>query len=222
MGLFSKVLPMSVRLAFLYKESTAIAKDDSLSPQQKLEKIHEKEVKWSGKEGFNPKAVGNVQAPAICIGLKDMAGIFVKLNSPDDALRYINTIGTSFAEILNELPVTAENAGKRQRIFEGLVFCWEHEANAYAQKNDIERVRLIYSKINQYMLATIEEDPSNKRINDLYNHMNYQTFNTFINMANAFPATKQEAYLTCLRLLKSFDHRDPGNDILQDLIGRFH
>lgn len=222
MGLLCKVLPKSVCLALLYKESTTIAKDDRLSAQQKLEKIHEKEVKWGGQEGFNPKSVGKIQAPAICIGLKDMAGIFVKLNSPDDALRCINAIGTSLADILNDIPVTAEKARKRQHIFEGLIFSWANEANAYAQKNDIERVRLIYSKINQYMLATIEEDPSNKRLNDLYNHMNYQTFNTFVNMADTFPTTKQEAYYTCLKLLKSFDRRDPDNDILQDLIGRFY
>lgn len=221
MGLID-IVPVSIRLAFLYSKAGKIAKQEGMSNEEKLQKIYCLENYWKGKSGFNPMSVGEGQAPAICIGKKDMARIFTSLHSPDDALRYVDGLGNLLMDILNRIPDNEQNANKRDSVYEAQIFAWYYEAVSYAQKNDAERSRLLFNKINQNMLVTIESNPSNKRLNDVYHYMINETFNTFIDMANEFPAQKQEVYKALLNLLKTFDQRDPGNEHITDLISRFH
>lgn len=219
---FIDILPSSIRIALLYVGSSKIAKKDGKSNKEKLQLILKKEKFWQGTKGFVPTGKGEVNSPALCIGMRDMAGIFVKLHSPDDALRYLNGIGGKLMTNLNNLPNDKQHAHKRQSIYEAQIFAWLHEATAYAQKNDVNRVKGAFDKMNQNLLSAIESDPSNKRLHDIYLYMIESTFNTFIDMAKEYSANKQNIYRTCLDLLMTYNQRDPGNDMINEFIGRFH
>lgn len=216
------MIPMSIRIMMLYVKCKKLTKRQDMSETQKLEAIRRKEYFWKGSEGFAPTKVGKIQSPAVSIGMRDMAGIYCLLHAPNDALRHLNAIGTSLMDNYNSLPNDQQHAHKRQSIFEAQIFAWLHEADAYAQLKNTDRVRLLFDKINQTLLTAIESDPSNKRLHAFYHQCIQQTFDTFIDMANTNPDIKQNIYQTCLKLLKTFDRRDPGNDTITELIKRFH
>lgn len=216
------MIPMSIRMLLLYVNSKKVTKRQNMSEAQKLEAIRRKESFWKGNEGFAPTTVGEIQSPAVAIGMRDMASIYCSLHAPNDALRHLNAIGTSLMDNYNSLPNDQQHAHKRQSIYEAQIFAWLHEADAYAQLKNTDRVRLLFDKINQTQLASIESDPSNKRLHDFYHQCIQQAFDTFIGMANSNPDIKQNIYQTCLKLLKTFDRRDPGNDTITELIERFH
>lgn len=221
MGLID-IIPSSLRIGFLYIASNKIAKKEGKTDQEKLQMIHRKEKFWQGKTGFIPSGEGEVNSPALCVGMRDMARIYTQLHSPDDALRYINGIGNRLMNNLNSLPNDERHAHKKQSLYEAQVFAWYYEAVAYAQKNELNRAKSVFDNMNQNLLKSIEREPSNTRLHDVYEHMNEMTFRTFINMAKEYPTHKQDIYRTCLDLLKTYDQRDPGNDHINDLIGRFH
>lgn len=220
MGLID-MIPVSVRLGSLYVKARKIAEAGDKSNEEKLQQIYRLERHWSGKSGFDPTTVGHLQAPAIYIGKKDMARIFTSLHAPDDALRYADGLGDQIMDFLSRMPDDKDGANRRASVYEAQVFAWYYEAVAHAQKNDIERTRLLFSKINQNMLATIEADPANKRLNDVYHYMINETFETFVSYIDMYPDNKQQALRLLLNLLKTFDRRDPGNELIAELMGRY-
>jgi hypothetical protein len=220
MGLID-ILPVSMRAALLFAKSAKIAKTD-ITNKEKLEMIRKKENFWKGKYGFNPEKTGKEQAIAVSIGLTDLAKIYNSIDSPDDALRCLDTIGNTLTDSLNSLPNTEQTAHKRQSIYENQIWAWLYEAMAYAKKNNTEKCRELLDRINVSINKKIESEPANKRLVDFCAYTVSQTFDIFINLAKDFPESQQKAYHTCLSLLKAFKERDPGNETVQEYIERFH
>lgn len=212
MGL-QKILPRSVRMAFLYVKSKKIAASNNLTREAKITAIRKKEKGWIVTPSDILKGDGE-QDRAIAVGLKDLAKIYISLEAPDDALRCLYVVEKEFPKILKRKKHT-------EAITETFIFSMLYKGIAYAQKGIVNLCQTQFDQLNLKLNNLISEDPSSSRLQELYNYCNNRIFYTYLSIAEKYPDQEQLAYRTCLNQLKSFDERDPNNEIIQDLINRF-
>ena len=148
------------------------------------------------------------------IGKKDMGRIFTSLDSPTDAIAYLESAlcDINFISIKNKEKEISENKSLIS-LYYGI---------AYAQIGKVAKCKDVFNQLNEFINEEIRKRPSDKRLNDLYMYSNKSIFNAFLNLAKKHPNLKQEAYNTCYNLLKEFESRDQGNEQLQDYINRFN
>ena len=209
MGLL-KILPRSIRVALFYVKAKKISSNKAISHQVKLDSIHKKEKSWIGNVSEIIKGTGE-QDVAIVIGLKDIASIYIQMEAPDDALRYLNTIEDYFPRIL-------ERKAHVESFYEAFLFSFLHRGKAYALKGNIVSCYDQFDFLNCKINERITTDPSNSRLHNLYKHINSQVYRTYMNLANKYPEKEQIVFQTCLSQFKVFDERDPGNEQIQDYI----
>lgn len=213
MGLI-KLLPRSLSMALFYMRAKKVAARNTLTNEEKIKKIHRLEN--SCIDDITEIIHGSSeQDVAIAIGLKDMSKIYLQLNEPDEALRYLSVVENVF-------PTFVKMKSDKESIFEGFLFSLFYRGRAYAMKGNVEQCAEQFDLLNKEVNERISKDPSNSRLVDVYVFFNSKFFNTMIEIPKDHPAKKQEAYNTCLRFLKIFETRDPGNEQLLDYIGRFH
>ena len=212
MGL-NKLLPRSIRMALFYAKAKKLVANNSFSREEKIERIHKLEKSWIGDITGIIRGTGEQDA-AIVIGCKDVASIYLQLQAPDDALRYLNAVENVF-------PLILEIKSQSEAILEGFLFSLYHRGNAYAQKGQVDLCAQQFDRLNLTLNEQISNNPANARLQDVYKYFNKQIFNTYINIAENYPNQKQEVYRICLNQLKTFDKRDPGNEQIQGYIGRF-
>ena len=212
MGL-KKLLPRAFRMAYCYIKCDRISTDDQMSRDQKLKAIHRMEESWLGDLARMFKGNGMIDA-ALAIGMKDMERIYTSLNSPDDALRFAEVVLRHFPRILIERP-------EDKTMFQSYILAIYYKGKAYAQKGMVKECEKEFDTVNIKLNDAIEEDPSNPKLQDLYRYMTQEIFYNYIDIADTYPELKQTAYRTCYDQLKTFDQRDPGNEQIQDYIGRF-
>lgn len=212
MGLL-KILPRSIRMAFLYAKSKKIAADKSLSREKRVEAIRKKEKSWIGTPNDILKGTGEQDA-AIAIGFRDMAKIYTSLEAPDDALRFLDAVEISF-------PAIVEYKKQNETVYEAYLFSMLYRGIAYAQKGQIEKCQKQFDLLNKNLNDAICVDPSNSRVQDVYHYCNKQIFSAYMSIADKYSDLKQQAYRTCLNQFKEFDGRDPNNEQIQDFISRF-
>lgn len=209
MGL-QKLLPRSIRMAYLYVKSKKIATDKQLTRTQKIAAIHKKEQAWLSNLSDMFKGVGK-QDVAVAVGMKDMANIYTSLESPDDALRFLNVMDTNFPQIV-------KHNWNNEFVFNTYIYSIYYKGKAYAQKGMIEECRNQFDKLNLNLNKFITEDPSNSSLQEMYTYLNNQIYNNYIDIAEKYTHAQQIAYKTCLNQFKIFDSRDPGNEQIQDII----
>lgn len=212
MGLI-KLFPRSIRMALYYVKSKKVSVNKSISREAKIEAVHKLEKKWIGNV-FEVLRGTKEQDVAIAIGVKDMAKIFVKLDAPDDALNYLNSVEDIF-------PVLLDIKNNNSSVFEAYIFSLFLRGNAYALKGLIDECYNQFDLVNVKLNEQMASEPSNSRLQSMNNYLTEQMFDVYLILADKFPEKRQPAYRACLNQLKVFLERDPGNDIIQDLIDRF-
>lgn len=207
-----KLFPRSIRMAIFYAKSKKIVALYADNNNVALTEIINLEKKIIG--GTSIFKGSNRQDEAIAIGMKDMAKIFIEVNSPDNALRYLESIEKDYEKMISE---QKEN----ESLFEGYAFVLFYFGKAYAQKGMIDNCNIWFDKLNIVLNSKMSESPSNSRLCDIYRYMNKRLFNVYLRFAEDYPEKAQEVYCSCLQLLKKFEERDPGNEQLNELIQYF-
>ena len=209
MGL-QNLLPRSIRMAFLYVKSKKILADAQMSRTQKIAAIRKKEQAWMSNLSNMLKGI-NKQDIAVTVGMKDLAKIYTSLESPDDALRFINVLD-------NHIHQLVEYKGDNEFVFNTYNYYFYYKGKAYAQKGMIEECQKQFDILNLKLNESIAKDPSKSSLQEMYNHLNTQIYNNYIDIAEKFTNIQLSAYKTCLDQFKTFDRRDPGNEQIQDMI----
>lgn len=211
MGL-QNLLPRSIRMACLYVKSKKIIADTQMSRAQKIAAIRKKEQAWTSNLSNMLKGT-NKQDVAVAVGMKDLAKIYTSLESPDDALRFINVLG-------NHLHQIVEHKGDNEFVFNTYIYYFYYKGKAYAQKGMIEECQKQFDILNLKLNESIAKDPSRSSLQEMYTYLNIQIYNNYINIAQRFTNIQLPAYKTCLDQFKTFDRRDPGNEQIQDIINK--
>jgi hypothetical protein len=197
-------------MAFLYVKSKKILADAQMSRTQKIAAIRKKEQAWMSNLSNMLKGI-NKQDIAVTVGMKDLAKIYTSLESPDDALRFINVLD-------NHIHQLVEYKGDNEFVFNTYIYYFYYKGKAYAQKGMIEECQKQFDILNLKLNESIAKDPSKSSLQEMYNHLNIQIYNNYIDIAEKFTNIQLSAYKTCLDQFKTFDRRDPGNEQIQDMI----
>ena len=185
MGL-NKLLPRTIRMVLFYVKANKLVANNSFSREEKIERIHKLEKSWIGDITGIIRGTGKQDA-AIVIGCKDVASIYLQLQAPDDALRYLNAVENVF-------PLILEKKSQSEAILEGFLFSLYHRGNAYAQKGQVDLCAQQFDRLNLTLNEQISNNPANARLQDVYKYFNKQIFNTYINIAENYPNQKQGVY----------------------------
>ena len=212
MGL-QKLLPRSIRMVFFYVKSKKIAANNQLSREQKIAAIHKKESGWVGDISRMLKGYG-FQDTAIVIGMKDMAYIYVSLQSPDDALRYIDAAEPYFPELL-------KRKSNSEILFHSNFLAAYYKGKAYTQKGMIDKSYMQFDQLNIDLNESIAKDPSNSTLQELYGYINNQIYKDYARIFCHFsdsPLLQFTISDIVEKQLRTFEERDPGNSQIEKLI----
>lgn len=208
------LLPDLVRMSKLYVNAKKVF-DSNKNAGEALVEIRKIEKHWSGSSGFPVKNAEPLTAIGVCIGLIDVAKMYIDLDAPDDALRCLMDVDDALWESLQKLPQTMQNKSRIDTAFQNIIFARAYMAKAHAQKKDYNTCVVLLEDAMNMANHMAVHNPSVKFFQDVYDDSILLSYKVYSYLKEKHPNNKssyvklfKEAYATMLK-------DDPGNSRLE-------